>query len=130
MSIPQTTVYRARSQPDGLPVCRENLNALALPSLVFFCCSAAAFLGTLWPGSDSLNKLYRTSGDLDLSSTDAGLNNYSFSLAGEAGLSGGGEYGSKDDNSPEMMEMTRTSTVKFQDGSDDDSITGTESEVS
>ena len=73
--------------------------------------------------------LYRTSGELDLSSTDIGLNNY-LSLAEETKLSGTGEYGSKDLSSPEMMEITRTSTVKFQDGSDDDSINGTESEVS
>lgn len=33
-------------------------------------------------------------------------------------------------NGPEMMEITRTSTVKFQDGgSDDESVNGTESEV-
>lgn len=34
------------------------------------------------------------------------------------------------DSAPDMLDVTRTSTVKFQDGSDDDeSMNGTESEV-
>jgi len=95
--------------------------------LLFLSCCFLSFLWTLNESSAlivaaSLPSLYRTSGDLDLSSYDRGLNDYL--LAGDSGRM------AEVDSAPDMLDVTRTSTVKFQDGSDDEeSVNGTESEV-
>lgn len=79
----------------------------------------------------SLNVLYRVTGDLDLSS-DLGLDNF----LTEDGLPSTAN-GTTERNaiglpklSPTEVDITRNTTVKFEDGSDDESsVNGAESEV-